>query len=194
MAKICSKCRENKPLNAYSKNALGKKGRRPDCKSCVNANAHLVENRQKRQEYDKKYYLKHKKKIQIKQEKYRAKNKLYFSNYKKQYNKTEKGKVAIVKANHNKQVWKSKTLNNFDAKEGKCILFLQNYKCIYPECNEYFDLVKPTLDHINPLSKGGPLVKDNVQYLCQKHNSKKHTQEIDYRSDMHKEIMKSLNF
>lgn len=40
-----------------------------------------------------------------------------------------------------------------------------------------------TMDHVVPISKGGPHTSDNVQPLCGPCNSSKHTKIIDYRPD-----------
>ena len=42
--------------------------------------------------------------------------------------------------------------------------------CSHPYCGEMTNL---TVDHIYPLSKGGSDELDNLQFLCQKHNSEK---------------------
>lgn len=60
------------------------------------------------------------------------------------------------------------------------ILKVQNYTCL--GCNKKFtDILKPTIDHVIPLSKGGGLTKENTQALCRNCNSRKHTKIIDYR-------------
>ena len=39
--KTCTKCKESKPLEAFSKDANGKLGRRAACKDCMNAHSRL---------------------------------------------------------------------------------------------------------------------------------------------------------
>ncbi len=220
MIKICSKCKENKELNEYYKHALGKNGRRSECKSCSNARSkkYNIEHKQKMSEYTKKYRIEHKQQISKYAKKYHAEHQQRISKRKKEYyktekgrlakteyrnsekgrlveikghakyHKTEKGKLTIIKKSHNRRTNESNVINNLTAQQKNIIIFLQNYRCI-GGCDRYFDEVKPTLDHIKPVSKGGSLVKDNVQFLCKKHNSKKHDKEIDYRSDIHKEMI-----
>lgn len=65
--------------------------------------------------------------------------------------------------------------------EWATILREQDHRCA--SCHRRFDVfLRPTLDHIIPVSKGGGTIKDNVQALCQSCNSRKHTKIIDYRS------------
>lgn len=255
MKKICAKCKKNKALEDYYKDATKKEGKRTECKNCkiieqkkyyiknkqkiqkYNKEYHkiyYINNKQKIQEYHKNHHAKNKQKINERQKKYYANNKekisgrqkVYYANnkekisenrqkhltknkqeikeyhknyhtvnrdkileYKKVYFKTDKGKITAAKSRHNRRSRESKTLNTLTAQQVNIILFLQNYKCIYPDCNEYFDIVKPTIDHIVPVSKGGSLIKENIQYLCQKHNSEKYNKIIDCRSSIHKEII-----
>lgn len=110
------------------------------------------------------------------------------------YYKTEKNKLRAIRGSQNRRAKEKEILSTLTTKESNIILLLQNYKCIHPDCVDYFDEVEPTLDHIKPVSIGGPLVKDNIQYLCRKHNSKKHTQEIDYRSELHKYMIRKATY
>ena len=158
-----------------------------------NQKNYYIENKQKRQEYDKKYYLENKEKIRNHDKKYRTENKQKISDYNKEYGKTEKGKAANARRNHNRRINISNTINTLTAEEFNCILFLQNYQCANPNCENkhgrFFDDLEPTIDHIIPVVLGGPLIKENVQYLCKSCNSKKRTKEIDYRTQTHKDII-----
>jgi 5-methylcytosine-specific restriction endonuclease McrA len=110
------------------------------------------------------------------------------------YMKSDKGKLAKARINHNRRSNEANTISDLALREINIILFLQNYQCIHPDHkdNRFFDILKPTTDHIKPLSKGGDLIKENVQYLCRSCNSKKHTKYIDYRTDTHKEIIERI--
>ena len=60
----------------------------------------------------------------------------------------------------------------------KAICEHYNNRCV--KCGE----LKPlTVDHIKPISKGGPDIASNIQPLCQACNSTKWTKNIDYRPD-----------
>lgn len=228
MKKICSKCKENKPLEEFYKHASTKDGKRPDCKSCVAAKSKKYRAKNKQQiakrkkkyqenhkekiaEYQKSYYtdnkkelLKYHKKYQVKhtqriskyQKNYYTDNKKELRNKQKEYFKTEKGKLAKIRSTYNRRSKKRNILNTLKSIEANIIIFLQNYKCANPNCEHgrFFDGLKPTTDHIVPVNDGGPLIKENIQYLCQSCNSKKHIQTIDYRTEMHKQIITNLNY
>ena len=108
--------------------------------------------------------------------------------------KTEKGIASAARRNANRYSNEKRTEITLTAKEFNYIIFLQNYQCIGPDCESgrFFDMVKPTKDHINPVIKGGDFIKNNVQLLCQSCNSKKGIKYIDYRSDMHKKIIETI--
>lgn len=211
----CKKNKDLEEYYKNNKHKDGKESRCKSCTNAEHKK-YCTKNRERKKEYDKKYYIKNKGRIKENNNEYYIQNKQkileYFKEYRKsdegrsahikantkysktgkgkladaKYRKSEKGRLARDKRYHNRRINESKTLNNLTINEKNTILFLQNYKCIYPNCNEYFDLVKPTLDHIKPLSKGGDLIKENVQFLCKSCNSKKHDKEVDYRTNFHK--------
>lgn len=64
--------------------------------------------------------------------------------------------------------------------EWQAILKEQNHRCA--ACQRHFNIfLRPTLDHIVPVSKGGGTTKENTQALCASCNSRKRTKIIDYR-------------
>ena len=192
MKKVCTKCGRSKALEEYYKDASKKDGRRPDCKSCCNARQKKYRKSDRGKAAQSKYFRSDKgKAVKARASaKYARsdKGKAPHTKAKGKYLKTDKGKAAKARENSNKKYWKSKTINNLKAEEFKCTLFLQNYQCI-GGCGRYFDEVEPTRDHIYPVSKGGDLIKENVQALCQSCNSKKGIKYIDKRSEMHKEMI-----
>ena len=194
--KICTECKEEKFLESYHKDVSKKDGKRSECKSCHNARI----KKYRRTESGKLAAVKYRKseKGKLSQIKYikSSRGKLKRAEFCKtdkyklvqtRYKKSDKGKAAIARDNCKKIFWKSNVINDLTAPETKCILFLQEYKCIYPGCDKYFDEIRPTLDHIRPVSKGGNFTKENIQALCQSCNSKKGIKTIDYRSTIHKQ-------
>lgn len=213
MNKICTKCGINKILEDFYKDARAKNGKTSTCKICINK--YYVNNKQRilknRQEYrtkhtqeisenNKKYRVKNRQRLLKISKHYYVENKQYFLEYyennkqktlkyKEEYLKTDKGKLAVNKYNHNRRTNISNSIKNLTVEEKNYILYnLQNNQCV--RCGRTFnEELKPTLDHIIPVNKGGPLTKENVQFLCQSCNSKKHTKTIDYRPNIHKEMI-----
>ena len=64
---------------------------------------------------------------------------------------------------------KNAKIGNFPTGWKKEMLADQWWVCAWPGCNE----VDLHLDHVVPLSKGGPHSLDNFQFLCAHHNRKK---------------------
>jgi 5-methylcytosine-specific restriction endonuclease McrA len=216
MKKICTKCNKNKSLEEFYFDSWHKHNRSYSCKECIKIarRKHYIKNKEKITEHNKKYYIKNKEKIIENSKKrnlvygkeYREKNKERISEYnrdysiknkekllkkRKEYYKTEAGKLVGIRRNNNRRSREKNIINNLTIQEKNIILSLQNYKCI--SCDQYFDMVNPTLDHIIPVVSNGGLTKNNVQILCKPCNSKKFTQEIDYRSQIHKQIITNLN-
>ncbi len=193
MKKICTKCGKNKALEEYY-------SRQSECKSCNNARQREHRKTDKGKAARARYNKSDKGKVtqakynksdesKAAKAKYRKSDEGKAANAK--YKKTDKGKAMIARSNSNKKYWKSKTLNTLEAKEFNYIIFLQDGKCAW--CGRTFtDELKPTRDHIYPVSKGGDFIKENVQALCQSDNSKKGIQEIDYRSEMHKKMIAAM--
>lgn len=182
MNKICTNCKIEKPISLFSKHKYSKDGFRSYCKLCGNIYS--------------KFYYENNKKVRIEYQKLYNKNapenikerkRQYNKEYSKQYRQTEKGKLSKIKSETKRKRLTKENINDLTIVEKNVVLFLQNYKCI--SCEEYFDKVNPTLDHIVPIIKGGGLTKDNIQMLCLSCNSSKQDQIIDFRNETHKNMI-----
>lgn len=204
MRRKCCTCGKKKSFEEFSKNKSKKEGMNSQCKDCQRRynDKYYETNKAYLINYQKEYGSENQEKVREQKKTYRENNKKYFKVYfksyylnnrdqlldkQKTYAKTENGKLSKAKDRHRRRSMQSKLINDLTVQEKNIILFLQNYKCI--NCNEYFDKFKPTIDHIMPLINGGGLSKNNVQMLCLSCNSMKGAKEIDYRSDIHKEII-----
>ncbi len=207
MNKVCTKCKENKPLEEYYKDSRAKDGRRPECKGCHNAMKKKYNKSDKGKTTKAEYRESDKGKLVYAKAnaEYRKsdKGKAVQAEYNKsdkgkathaKHMKTDKGKATATRREHNRRTNEANTINTLKAKEFNCTLFLQNYQCIGldHEGSRFFDDLEPQRDHIKPVSKGGDFTKETVQALCKSCDSKKGVQEIDYRSEKHKEIIKNL--
>lgn len=172
MTKVCTKCKKNKPLEDYYKDARVKDGRASECKSCRIA----VQINYNKSDKGKLTRSKHRKS---------DKGKATRAKILAKYLKTGKGKAMIARKNHKRNISISNTLCTLSDKEFNYIVFTaQKNKCAC--CGRTFnDELKPTRDHIYPVSKGGNFTKETVQALCGSCNSRKGVQTIDYRTEQH---------
>jgi len=99
----------------------------------------------------------------------------------------ERANPDKVKANNNKKNHvrrsKVKELGVYTRQEWDSLLETYNHCCLC--CGS--SSVKLTIDHIVPISIGGPNTIDNLQPLCGPCNSRKGTKVIDYRVPTSKE-------
>ena len=110
-----------------------------------------------RSKHIRTYYLSHKEKM---------------LDYQHNYCKTLKGQLKISRANHTRRSTEKKIPCTLTVKQWKKILDMQDNKCA--SCKrEFTDDLKPTRDHIIPLSKGGGLTFGNTHALCKSCNSSK---------------------
>jgi 5-methylcytosine-specific restriction endonuclease McrA len=78
---------------------------------------------------------------------------------------------------HNKRAKSLGVEGTFTNDEWKSLCLKTGKKCL--KCKD--DKSTLTVDHVIPLSKGGTNYIENIQPLCKKCNSQKHTESIDYR-------------
>lgn len=189
MTKVCTKCKKNKPLEDYYKDARVKDGRASECKSCRNVVQKKYNKSDKGKLRQVKGNAKYAKSTKGKLMQAKARAKYAKSDKGKlalaKYNKSDKGKATIARKNHKRNISISNTLCTLSDKEFNYIVFTaQKNKCAC--CGRTFnDELKPTRDHIYPVSKGGNFTKETVQALCGSCNSRKGVQTIDYRTEQH---------
>lgn len=163
-----------------SSSALHKKSDR--YKETVKALRSSIEYKQRLKEYVKNNILKiretkrkYKKseKGQITELKYRYSDKGHATSNKNalRYSRTPKGKMSQARANHKRRMRTKNAPSTLTHLQWNQILKEQNNYCNM--CRNSFKNIKPTRDHIIPVSKGGGLTKKNVQALCQSCNSSK---------------------
>jgi hypothetical protein len=99
-------------------------------------------------------------------------NKVWWSNF----IKTEKGKIFVINRNHNRRTKTKGSLNKYEWDNLK-----KKYKnkCLCCQLSE--PIIKLTIDHITPISKGGLHLISNIQPLCINCNCKKYNKCIDFR-------------
>lgn len=185
--KICRSCGEEKPIIEFAKNPIKSGGYENICLTCKNEYV-----KQKREEYrsDNICITPQEEKLCIccgltKQSEEFNKNiskrggldtycKSCCDKIAEEYRKTPAGKIYVAKKAHKRRQLESKNHGKSDITPDQWTLCLEevNYTC--PMCGKAFGPnLRPHIDHIYPLSKGGDLTYWNVQPLCRSCNSGK---------------------
>ena len=150
----------------------------------IERNKNYKRDKNKQYKTQKIWRDKNKSKILNYRKNWTAKNPTYFSEYyeknKKhiklrvcEYFKTPQGKIVLSRVKHHRRNGTKSTLTLLEWLE---IIDKQDNRCNICKCKFTAVRKKPTKDHIIPASRGGALVKENVQALCLKCNIKKGTQ------------------
>lgn len=205
--KVCSKCKEVKPISEFNIRKEGKSRHRNDCKICqykVNAEYRkankekvaskmkewYVKNKERMHKYHKEYRENNKKERNAACKKWSLDNKEYLREYhKKYYEEHRDHKKEIVKKYRKENpdkvqvaryIRNERVRNNggsVTAKEWIEIKKLYGNKCLC--CGK--TNIPLHIDHVIPLSLGGRNSIENLQPLCKSCNSRKNAKTIDYR-------------
>lgn len=203
-SKTCSRCREVKPLTSFNRNKTRPDGYHGQCRECMRrardpdkvraAAARFKENNPEySKQYGKKWRTENKDRIRRKDEAYRNENgdairersRLYYLNNREvilektsQYSKNNPDVYA--RARLKRRALKANAVTGEHVPSAAELAAFYGRSCLVPGCSNS----KPTVDHVIPLSRGGLHASDNVQPLCQSHNSSKHTKSTDYRDGL----------
>ena len=90
----------------------------------------------------------------------------------KLYKVSSKGKATATKSSHKRRTNEKNTENTLTTQEWLDILEEQDNTCNMCQV-KFSDEIKPTCDHIYPVSLGGGLTRENVQALCRSCNCSK---------------------
>jgi hypothetical protein len=156
ITKICSACKEERPVGDFSKCKSSKGGYQNNCKVCARRimAKWYIENKPKRKEYQKT-----------------DKFKDIHRSCQRKYRKTENGKI-VKKVARSKRCVVIKESDGISLGQWKKILKNQQNRCNICE-RRFGEDVVPSVDHIIPLLKGGTHSSDNIQAVCCKCNSGK---------------------
>jgi len=174
MTKRCTKCGEVKPYEMFYRQRARKDGHRPDCKACrqVLEKAYNEANKEKISEYNKAYREANKEKIKEIKKSYQENNKEKISEITKAYYQNNKEKSAELSSR--RRALKRKAIPRFLK---KCDVERQRLKKIF-KLREVISLatgIEHHVDHMWPLSDGGPHWSGNLQIIPAKENLTKGT-------------------
>lgn len=190
--KWCFECKTMKPASEFYKNKSKADGLHTPCKSC-----HKLKSKQTREahpernaEHCKKYRLGHLAEVRESQRKYkvnnpdkvlqaerayRARNPERHRRAGRKYRETHPDRRQID--DRNRRARKAGSGGKVRLRDWRALCERYGNKCL---CCGRSD-VKLTMDHIQPIARGGAHVIENVQPLCQPCNIRKFTKTIDYR-------------
>jgi len=183
--KTCRKCTKDLPLYEFNLNKDSKDGLRNSCRSCDRlyrqGKKHQIsekrkEYRRKNKEYIKKYneeyYNLNKEKIKAYKKQWREANKesrdAYDKNYRKYNSEKTLSRARLYQAN------KTDSVPDFLREshlEKKRLLQVYKLRSLITQATG----IEHHVDHIWPLSKGGPHWSGNLQIITAKDNLSKHT-------------------
>lgn len=164
--KICSHCREWKPLSAYYRNRVCRDGLCYECKVCHDKVAdkwrvaHPESSRRKAARWK-----------QANPHRAKANEARYRAAYREQ----------LVVSGHNRRAYLKGIEGSFTTQEWQDLKARYGNRCL--RCFRKEPQIALAVDHIVPLSKGGTNYIENVQPLCKSCNSHKARKHICYRPD-----------
>jgi 5-methylcytosine-specific restriction endonuclease McrA len=203
--KVCRKCDAPRPLDSFTIDTRYRDGRYPWCFDCRRAWRQARKDKQRalhrnwsdrnREHVRKKAlatFYRHKERYSAKRREYdrhrwhtdpayRAKkNQWKYDRIKTDPALRERRRLWGRLSSHRRRAREQALSNTLTPQEWREILREQNYTCL--ACGRKFNFqLRPTMDHIAPLSKMNPLTKENCQALCKPCNSRKGAKHIDYR-------------
>jgi 5-methylcytosine-specific restriction endonuclease McrA len=96
-----------------------------------------------------------------------------------EWRRSEQGKAVRNMHNQNREARKHGNGGEITAQEWQNLKAYYDYHCLC--CGKQEPQIVLTLDHVIPISQGGPNTIENSQPLCKSCNSRKKTKTIDYR-------------
>lgn len=184
MMKVCTKCKEEKPLEAFSKDSQKKDGLRSSCKACKKTydKKYVSENKESKYAKAAIYNAAHREEKaaydKTRRDEYgdviRSKKREYYHNGGKEVGDTWiKNNRERTRSYASKAAAKRRTLlvdSELSHKKVEQWLKLQEPVCAYCKtcCKEYYEI-----DHILPLSRGGAHSLDNLAISCRSCNRSK---------------------
>lgn len=133
------------------------------------------QNREKMREANRRYRQKHRSKLSRKNKQHYQTNPEYYRTYRKQWSKTEYGRISFQRAGACRRAEREGAKGSFSTDDVLWLVSRQKQKCAI--CKKLFPppgtRYRFDIDHIVPLSKGGSNNLKNLQLLHRSCNLKK---------------------
>lgn len=107
MSKKCTKCNEEKPLEAFVKDKYKSDGYSSNCKACRKATSDA--RKAVRAEYDRQYNADNQDRIKVRRKKYRQENKAAIAAFQKQRYEEKKDSILLQKKDYRKEICENLT-------------------------------------------------------------------------------------
>ena len=174
--KVCSRCKEEKPITEFSKDKSTKDGHRSNCKVCrrKSQKKYYEDNREKERARSKKYIENNPEKRKGTQKKYRKNNREKIKDYQKKYREDNQEKVRLQRFKRRARLREAK-IEDFSHKD--LLDFwseneIKPQECFY--CKKEMPEGPEHIDHYIPLIKGGTHERENLRPSCASCNLSKH--------------------
>lgn len=162
---VCCHCKEDKDVSLFYKNKKTKSGYTFRCKEC----SKLYINKEKRLEYERKYWGNRREDRRAQILKSHNMNKEHHKQKRQEYLKTENGQSSYRKYTQKRYALRKSAfvedvspIELYDGQNGICYI-----------CKGKFDFKQMELDHVMPIAKGGKHEKSNCKMACAKCNRSK---------------------
>lgn len=202
--KICTKCKENKPFEAFSKDAQKKDGLRSSCKECKKSydKSYVEKNKEAKYSKNSAYNATHKKekaaydKHRREQQSdiiKRQKRKYYHNGGKEVGNKWKSNNKELVRSYAHNAKAKRRSLMADSILSHKELTEWQKQQekvCTYCscECEDSYHI-----DHVTPLTKGGKHELINLAISCPSCNHSKGNKTLDQWESTKQELIEAKN-
>jgi 5-methylcytosine-specific restriction endonuclease McrA len=164
--KVCTKCKEEKPLEEFSKNSNSSDGRQYQCKVCKAA--YRASKAADIAAHRKVYYAANKEKIAAYSKKYAKENKEAIAITKKLYSASVGGRKNRHEARSKREEHIANTSDGSITKQSlDDLMVAQEGKCAICSCDlDALENRYVHMDHILPIAKGGEHKIGNIQWTC----------------------------
>jgi 5-methylcytosine-specific restriction endonuclease McrA len=166
--KICSKCREVKPISDFYKDKHSSCGTKSCCKACAAEGA---------RKSSKKHYYRNVEEERKRSRNYQAEHVEERRAFLREWRRAHVDKSRAH--SRTRYARKSGAEGKVTDEEWKALKEFYKFTCL--RCKRKEPGIRLEPDHVVPLSKGGPNIIKNIQPLCRSCNSYKHDKYIDYR-------------